>query len=160
HRRGARPVRARPPDDRRSQLRPRRPLRLGRRRTPRGAARGLMELITRYGDRTEKGRVRRHGDGYEVVVGDRPYQGDAAGQAGTRSLLIEGMQHEVSVRPDGEGWSVTGRHGTAAVSVTDPLTHLANQAQGGKGGKRHRKVAAYMPGRVVAVLVQEGGTVT
>lgn len=46
------------------------------------------------------------------------------------------------------------------VSITDPLTHLASQTRGGKGGKRQRKVAAYMPGRVVAVLVEEGGTVT
>lgn len=123
-----------------------------------------MELIARHGERTEKVRVRRHGDGYEVTVGDRVYQVDAAnsdagGTAGIRSLLIDGAQHEVSVRPDGEDWTVAGRHGVATVSVTDPLTHLAAQTRGGKGGKRLRKVTAYMPGRVVAVLVQEGGTV-
>jgi pyruvate carboxylase subunit B len=127
-----------------------------------------MELIARHGERTEKVRVRRNGDGYEVTIGDRVHHVDAAntgsgGIAGVRSLLIDGAQHEVSVRPDGPDggdWSVAGRHGVAAVSVTDPLTHLAAQTRGGKGGKRHRKVAAYMPGRVVAVLVEEGGTVT
>jgi pyruvate carboxylase subunit B len=127
-----------------------------------------MELIARHGERTEKVRVRRHGDGYEVVVGDRVHYVDAAnsdsgGIAGIRSLVIDGAQHEVSVRrggEDGNDWTVAGRHGAATVSVTDPLTHLAAQTRGGKGGKRHKKVTAYMPGRVVAVLVQEGGTVT
>jgi pyruvate carboxylase subunit B len=124
-----------------------------------------VELIVRQGARTEKVRVRRHDGGYEVAVGDRVYQVDAAsGETGeigrARSLVIDGAQHEVSVRPDGEDWTVSGRHGAAAVSVTDPLTHLAAQTRGGKGGKRHKKVTAYMPGRVVAVLVQEGGTVT
>jgi len=124
-----------------------------------------MELIARHGERTEKVRVRQHGNGYEVVVGDRVYQVDAASgeTGGARSLLIDGAQHEVSVRrdgPDGGDWTVSGRHGVAAVSITDPLTHLADQTRGGKGGKRHKKVTAYMPGRVVAVLVEEGGTVT
>ncbi len=124
-----------------------------------------MELIARQGERTEKVRVRQHGNGYEVVVGDRVYQVDAASgeTGGARSLLIDGAQHEVSVRrdgPDGEDWTVSGRHGVSSVSITDPLTHLAAQTRGGKGGKRHKKVNAYMPGRVVAVLVEEGGTVT
>jgi biotin carboxyl carrier protein len=120
-----------------------------------------VELIARHGDRTEKVRVRRHDGGYEITVGDRIYQVDAASsQAGVYSLRIDGAQHEVSVRPLEEGWTVTGRHGTTTVSVTDPLTHLAAQTRGGKGAKRQRKVAAYMPGRVVAVLVQEGEAVT
>lgn len=122
-----------------------------------------MELIVRHGERTESVRVRRRDGGYEVTVGDRRYEVDVPGQAGVRSLhslLIGGAQHEVSVRPQGEDWTVTSRHGTATVSVTDPLTHLAAATRGAKAGKRHRKVAAYMPGRVVAVLVQEGETVT
>lgn len=120
-----------------------------------------MELIARHGDRTEKVRVRRNDGGYEITVGDRIYQVDAApAKAGVYSLLIDGAQHEVSVRPREEDWTVTGRHGTATVSITDPLTHLAAQTRGAKGGKRHRKVTAYMPGRVVAVLVQEGDAVT
>ena len=125
-----------------------------------------MELIARHGERTEKVRVRRNGDGYEVTVGDRVHHVDSASETGgvrsLISLLIDGSQHEVSVRPEGlEGdWTVSGRHGVASVTVADPLTHLAAQTLGGKGGKRHRKVAAYMPGRVVAVLVQEGEAVT
>jgi biotin carboxyl carrier protein len=122
-----------------------------------------VELIVRHGERTETVRVRRHDGGYEVTVGERTYQVDAAlTPAGVHSLRIDGAQHEVSVRPQetGDDWTVTGRHGTAAVSVTDPLSHLAAQSRGGKAGKRQLKVAAYMPGRVVAVLVAEGAAVT
>jgi biotin carboxyl carrier protein len=120
-----------------------------------------MELIARLGEREEKVRVRRDGpDVYEVTVGDRTYHVDALlTPAGVHSLRIDGAQHEVSVRLQGEDYAVTGRHGTAAVSVTDPLTHLAAQAHG-KGARRQQKVTAYMPGRVAAVLVQEGEAVT
>jgi biotin carboxyl carrier protein len=123
-----------------------------------------MELIVRHGDREEKVRVRRsdrEGDGYEVTVGDRTYHVDAIPAANAvHSLRIDGAQHEVSVRLKGEDYAVTSRHGTTTVSVTDPLTHLAAQTRGGKGGKRQRRVTAYMPGRVVAVLVEEGAAVT
>jgi biotin carboxyl carrier protein len=120
-----------------------------------------MELIARSGEREEKVRVRRDGpDSYEVTVGDRTYHVDALlTPAGVHSLRIDGAQHEVSVRLQGEDYAVTGRHGTAAVSVTDPLTHLAAQSHG-KGARRQQKVTAYMPGRVAAVLVQEGEAVT
>jgi biotin carboxyl carrier protein len=119
-----------------------------------------MELIVRAGDREEKVRVRRIDGGYEVVVGDRAYQVDAAAMHnGVRSLRIDGEQHEVSVRRKGEDWAVVSRQGAVTVSVTDPLTHLANQTRGGKGGRRHQRVDAYMPGRVVALLVQEGDEV-
>ena len=52
------------------------------------------------------------------------------------------------------------RDGGGPVSVTDPLTHLAAQTRGGGGAKRRQKITAYMPGRVVALLVEEGQAVT
>jgi len=119
-----------------------------------------MELIVRQADREEKVQVRRIDDGYEVVVGGHVYPVDAAPvRDGVRSLRIDGMQHEVSVRRKGEDWSVVSRHGATTVSVTDPLTHLANQTRVAKGGRRHQRVDAYMPGRVVALLVKEGDEV-
>ncbi len=119
-----------------------------------------MELIVRLGDREEKVRVRRNDDGYEVVVGDRTHLVDAAAvHNGVRSLRVDGEQQEVAVRRKGEDWVVVSRHGAVTVSVTDPLTYLANQTRGGKGGRRHQRVDAYMPGRVVALLVQEGDEV-
>jgi len=119
-----------------------------------------MDLIAREGEREERARVRRIDGGYEVVVGDRTYHVDAAAAGdGVRSLRIDGEQHEVSVRRKGEDWVVVSRHGAATVSVTDPLTHLANQTRGGKGSRRHQRVDAYMPGRVVALLANEGDEV-
>ncbi|HBL27237.1 MAG TPA: acetyl-CoA carboxylase biotin carboxyl carrier protein subunit [Acidobacteria bacterium] len=119
-----------------------------------------MELIVRHAEREERVQVRRIDEGYEVVLGGRSYRVDAVPvRDGVRSLRIDGEQHEVSVRRKGEDWSVVSRHGTTAVSVTDPLTHLANQTRGAKGGRRLQRVDAYMPGRVVALLVKEGDEV-
>jgi biotin carboxyl carrier protein len=119
-----------------------------------------MDLIARLGEREEKVQVRRVDGGYEVVIGDRTHQVDAAiVRDGVRSLRIDGEQHEVSMRRKDGSWVVVSRHGAVTVAVTDPLTHLANQTRGGKGGRRQQRVDAYMPGRVVTILVQEGDEV-
>jgi len=132
-----------------------------------------VDLIVRHGEREERVRVRRNDIGYEVTVGDRTYQVDAAtARAGLRSLRIDSSQHEVAVRQIKESATREGTRGAedkywvstpsaaGAVSVTDPLTHLAAQTHGGKGRRRNEKVTAYMPGRVVAILAQEGDAVT
>lgn len=120
-----------------------------------------MDLIVRHGEREERVRVRRNGTGYEVTVGDRTYQVDAAtAREGLRSLRIDSSQHEVAVRYLRDSYWVSTPSAAGPVSVTDPLTHLAAQTHGGKGRRRNEKVAAYMPGRVVAILAQEGDAVT
>lgn len=120
-----------------------------------------MDLIVRHGEREERVRVRRNDAGYEITVGERTYQVDAAtARAGLRSLRIDGSHHEVAVRPVRESYWVSTPASAGPVSVTDPLTHLAAQSHGGKGGRRNEKVAAYMPGRVAAILAQEGEAVT
>jgi biotin carboxyl carrier protein len=123
-----------------------------------------MDLIVRSvrpGSREEKVKVRRDDDAYEVTVGDRVYHVEAAtargGVQSLRSLLINGAQHEVAVRHQGEGvYWVSSGHGAGAVEVSDPLTALATQSRAAKGGRRRQTVKAYMPGRVVALLVVEG----
>jgi len=120
-----------------------------------------MELIVRHGEREEKVRVRRDGELYEVSVGERTWTVDArTARGGLRSLRIDGAHHEVAVSVRGEDYWVSTRHGAGPVAVTDPLTHLAAQTRAGGGGKRRQKVAAYMPGRVVTLLVEEGQAVT
>ena len=120
-----------------------------------------MDLIVRQGEREERVRVRRVGTGYEVTVGERTYQVDAAkARAGLRSLRIDGSHHEVAVRQERDGYRVSTPSSSCLVSVTDPLTHLAAKSHGGKGKRRNEKVTAYMPGRVVAILAQEGEEVT
>lgn len=120
-----------------------------------------MNLIVQRGERVEKVQIRRHDDGYEVVVGDRVYHVDAAlARPGVYSLRLDGQQHEVAVRPQGAAgdgsWWVSGGGTAGPVQVQDPLAHLASQAVAAKGGRRKQRVTAYMPGRVVALLVQEG----
>jgi len=121
-----------------------------------------VDLVLRQADREERARVRRDGDTYEVTLGDRVYRVDAAvPRAGVHSLRIAGTQHEVAVRRQGEGiYQVSTRQGSVLVEVLDPLTHLAAQTRGGKGGRRRQTVKAYMPGRVVTLLVQEGEEVS
>ena len=64
---------------------------------------------------------------------------------------------QVAVLPRGPGrWWVSSRRGGQLAEVTDPLTHLARQGAAGRGARRREVVTAYMPGRVVAVLVAEG----
>jgi biotin carboxyl carrier protein len=111
----------------------------------------------------ERVRIERAGDsGYEIVIGDRTYQVDAARlRDGLYSLRVGGVQHEVAVRrrDDGSYW-VSDPHGAAVVEVADPLAYLAAQSAGAKGGRRRQRVTAYMPGRVVALLAAEGQAVT
>ena len=117
-----------------------------------------MEVIVKSGERTERVRLRRTDGGWEVTVGDRTYQVDhAAPRPGIHSLLLDGAHHEVSVRRlDDVSYAGATAGATAVVEVADPLTHLARQSRGGSGGRKSRRVTAYMPGRVVAVLVEEG----
>jgi biotin carboxyl carrier protein len=123
-----------------------------------------MELIVRRRGPAgidERVRIERAGAGYEITVGERIYTVDAARvRDGHYSLRIDGGQHEVAAlrRPDGSYW-VSEPHGTVVVEVADPLAHLAAQGTGAKGGRRRQRVTAYMPGRVVAVLVAEGDAV-
>jgi len=111
--------------------------------------------------------VRHDAAGYEVTIGERTYRVDAlAARPGVLSLRIEDgdgavtRQHEVAVRPQGsEGtYWVSTAEGAGPVEVADPLAYLAAQTQSA-GAKRRQRIDAYMPGRVTAVLVEEGAEV-
>lgn len=135
-----------------------------------------MELIVTLGDREEKVHVQHTPDGYEVRVGETAYAVDnKAGGAGLQSFLIreeakagstDGAlrhQREVYVHAEGGGrYQVRGPGPipAAGLTVADPLTHLAQVSRGGAGRGGKSQVTAYMPGRVVSVLVEEGAEVT
>ncbi len=121
-----------------------------------------MELIVRHRDREEKVLLRRTHQGYHVTVGDVTHEVDAAAAGdGTHSLVIDGHQHEVLVLPQGDGrYRVTTGAGAETVELMDPLTYLARQAHGDIGAGGPQQVTAYMPGRVVEILVEEGDEVT
>ena len=126
-----------------------------------------MELIVTVAGRTERVRVEREGEQLRVQVGDRAYLVDQAA-IGPRHWSIlavtaptgGGEQFEVTALPRGAGrWWVSSARGGVLAEVADPLTHLARQGAGSRGAKRSEQVTAYMPGRVVAVLVAEGEAV-
>ncbi len=131
-----------------------------------------MELIVRYLDREEKVHLERTEAGYRVAVGEARYEVDVAlagdascscpSGATVHSLLIDGDQHEVTIRRqkargDGVYW-VTSAAGAGEVEIMDPLTHLARLSHEASGGGV-RQITAYMPGRVVEILVEEGDQV-
>jgi biotin carboxyl carrier protein len=125
-----------------------------------------MELIVRQRPAArdaehQRLKIEPAGDGYDVSLGERSYHVDAARlRPGLYSLRIDGAQHEVAVRRQADGsYLVSDPHGAAVVEVADPLTHLASQGGGAKGGRRRRRVTAYMPGRVISLLVEEGEVV-
>lgn len=120
-----------------------------------------MELIVSAGERTERVRVERQGERYQVRIGEREFAVDSRALGPfVRSLVIDGAQFETAVFRLGEGRYLVGWDGrNARLEVVDPLTHLAEEAKGPGAGRGKQTVIAYMPGRVVGVAVREGDAV-
>ncbi len=131
-----------------------------------------MELIVRHRDREEQVHLERTESGYRVDVGEASYEVDVAlagetvrtSGATVHSLLIDGRQHEVTVRRQKASLArqgdecvywVASATGAGEVEIMDPLTHLARLTHEASGGGV-RQITAYMPGRVVEILVEEG----
>jgi pyruvate carboxylase subunit B len=118
-------------------------------------------VVLRDGEETSV-EVEHRGNAHAVRLGERTYIVDSVTTNSTvRSLVIEGQQFEVAVRrKEGGRYHVIHRGSIAEVEVLDPLAHLAREgsARIGRGGPQ--KISAYMPGRVVAILVEEGDRVT
>ncbi len=120
-----------------------------------------MELIVKHPDGETKVKIERRGGEFTVEIGDQSYVIlSAEAMHGVRSLLVEGVQFEVAVRPVGEDrYEVTSSGGVETVQVQDPLTALAEEAHAAEAGGGQQRVDAYMPGRVTSVLVEEGAEV-
>jgi 3-methylcrotonyl-CoA carboxylase alpha subunit len=120
-----------------------------------------VELIARAGERLERVTVERDGTSYRVRVGAHEHHVErrALGPF-VRSLLVDGESHETAVFRQRDGaWHVGWRGRGHRVELVDPLTHLAEAARGDAGRGGRQVIAAYMPGRVVAVAVAEGEAV-
>ena len=120
-----------------------------------------MELIVRQAGRERRAVVDKTSTGYVVSVDDRRYEVDisTAGPS-VRSLLIDGRQTEVGLhRQQGGHYEVMGPNGRQELEVLEPLTLLAEKAHSSKDSAVANQVAAYMPGRVVELLVSEGDRV-
>ena len=120
-----------------------------------------MKLIVEHGERADEVVVDRQGGRWLVRVGDAEYQVDAVTVAGTaRSLRVDGGQYEVDVAHLGQGRYEVSRGGwLEELEVQDPLAYLAGRAHGEVAEHAAQTVTAYMPGRVAAILVEEGAAV-
>jgi biotin carboxyl carrier protein len=120
-----------------------------------------MELIVRQRGRERTVLIERTTTGYEISLDGSSFHVDAAVAGRTvRSLLINGRQVEVSVRRgDGRAFEVVGSDGAEQVEVLEPLALLAEKRHGVEGASATSRINAYMPGRVVQLLVDEGEVV-
>jgi pyruvate carboxylase subunit B len=120
-----------------------------------------MELVVRQAGRERRAVVEKTPTGYVVSVDDKSYQVDISTAGPTvRSLLIDGSQTEVGLhRKQGGHYEVMGPDGRQVVEVLEPLMLLAEKAHASKGGGVANQVTAYMPGRVVELLVSQGDRV-
>jgi biotin carboxyl carrier protein len=117
-----------------------------------------MDLVILDGVAEQRVSIERDGSSFTVSIDGRRFVVDrAAVGERLRSLVVDGRQFEVSAQSDGDGrYRISAFGNETTVEVRDPLRHLAmgSGAQSPTDGKR--AVHAYMPGRVVAVLVEQG----
>jgi biotin carboxyl carrier protein len=119
-----------------------------------------VELVVLSGGEEMRLVVERASGGFVVTLDGRRLEVDHASAGGCiHSLIIEGRQTELSVEPEGNGhYVVSHGGGEERVEVRDPLAHMITDAGSG-AALGARAVSAYMPGRVVALLVAEGDQV-
>jgi len=120
-----------------------------------------MELIVLRDGEESRVEIEERGQTYHLRIGERSYVVDRAATNGTvRSLVIEGRQFEVSVlRQNASKYNVSHQGSIDEVEVLDPLTYLAERGSARQRGDGPQQVPAYMPGRVVEILVQAGESV-
>lgn len=120
-----------------------------------------MKLIVSHQGREAELSLERDGSRARVRLGDQSIELDVHPLGGTtRSILWNGRQHDVSVKSLGDNrFEVSGAFGSEIVRVLEPLAHLAAAAHQKQSGSVSERVEAYMPGRVVEVLVEVGETV-
>lgn len=118
-----------------------------------------MELIVASGDREVQVEAEVEEDGnWTIAIDGREYRVDAAtvGRPDVLSVIVGGRQTTASVRAVGKGVYVVDG---SEVRVIDPRSRAfaaaATQAEEGVF-----EATAYMPGRVTAVLAEEGEDVT
>jgi biotin carboxyl carrier protein len=120
-----------------------------------------MDLVILDGEAVQRVSIERAGSVFTVSIDGRRFVVDRAtvGER-LRSLVVDGRQYEVSAQSDGDGrYRISAYGNETTVEVRDPLRHLAMGSGGHAAADGKRAVTAYMPGRVVAVLVEQGSHV-
>jgi biotin carboxyl carrier protein len=120
-----------------------------------------VKLVVEHGGGAEEVVVERRGELWRVRVGEIEHLVEAASLgAGARSLRVDGRQFEVDVAHHGNGRYEVSRAGwVEELTVQEPLAYLASRAHDRRRDRGTETVSAYMPGRVVAILAEEGASV-
>ncbi|MEJ2085426.1 MAG: biotin/lipoyl-binding protein [Acidobacteriota bacterium] len=120
-----------------------------------------MELIVLRNGEEVRVTLDRSGQASVVRIGDNIYEVNSVSTVGSvRSLIVAGRQYEVSIkRSDANRYQVSHRGAVEEVEVLDPLAYLASEGLGRGKLEGPQTISAYMPGRVVKVLVAEGDEV-
>ena len=120
-----------------------------------------MNLVVRHRGRDRSVSIEREGSRVRVGLEERSIEMDVRSLSGDlRSILINGTHHDVTVRHIGDDrFEVSGEFGSEIVEVLDALSHLAAASHEAQAGCARERVDAYMPGRVVEVLVRVGDRV-
>jgi pyruvate carboxylase subunit B len=125
-----------------------------------------VELRVRIGDRVEAVTVEPLDEHrFRVGVGERTVEVDARRIGGFDSLIVDGRQFELALterdrRPGASTFQVDDGRESREVEVMEPLAFLARETGGAATAHSASVVRAYMPGRVVQVLADEGSSVT
>ena len=120
-----------------------------------------MALVILDGETERRVAIERAGAAFVVSIDGKSYVVDRAElDDRLRSLVIDGRQFEVSAHSEGEcRYRISALGRETAVEVRDPLRHLAIGSGADAKSDGKRAVHAYMPGRVVTVLVEQGRSV-
>jgi biotin carboxyl carrier protein len=118
----------------------------------------VTRIKAEIGDREYDVALDPSDEGLKVLIDGREHIVDARGVDGFfYSLLIDGLSYEVTVEENAKGFRV--QVGTESVEVfrSDPLG--APELGKGRGSAEARTISAFMPGKVVRVLVKPGDEV-
>jgi len=118
-----------------------------------------MKFIARENERELDVEVQRHGTGYRVRIGDRWLEADFINIGRyVRSLRLEdGTQLSLVHHREGNTHEISLGGSTVRVEIIDPIAAKRRRRDDDMGATG--VVKALMPGRVVRVLVEKGGTV-
>jgi 3-methylcrotonyl-CoA carboxylase alpha subunit len=110
--------------------------------------------LQRDGQPLQAALLRQHAGGLQLRVGAQawPYSARALG-ADRFDIQLGPARHRLAVHARGEQVAVFAEQGSALLTVLDPLAHA------GDGAAEGGRLAAPMPGKVVAFLVAAGAQV-
>ena len=119
-----------------------------------------MKLVARVGDQNLAVQVERHGAGYRVRIGERVIDANLiTANPYLRSLqLSDHSQFVIAHHAEGNRHEISFSDALVSLEMFDPLAMRRRRREEEEDGPGAH-VCAFMPGRVVRVLVEEGATV-